>query len=256
MFEFLQSTVAIRRAADLDAVTRAAMWRLYAPHHNVEQVEFDEKLASIDEMALFASRRGGSLVGFCGLRFLALNLGSERIATFYMGLTFIDRAWRSHGLIQRMVVQRMLVPWVSPRFDRVYFWSDCLTYRPYLIMARNLREFYPSRERETPPHARAVIEALGRTYYGDNFDAGRGTVLKQLPRLKAHEREVTSEDLADPDIRFYMDLNGNYLRGDGLIAICPVTLDNFGHYLGRSAKKALQGGTTRVRASSSKPREA
>lgn len=231
-----KTRIDIRPREALDETARAAMWALYAPHHAVDRAEFDEKLAGLDEIALFTSRADGRLVGFCGLRFrLFPAADGRRFATFYMGLTFIERRWRAHALIPRMVVRRMLGPWALRRYDGVYFWSDCLTYRPYLVMSRNLREYYPSRHRETPPEIRALITAIGRAHYGDDFDAARGVVHKAKVALDPSERVISGSDLVDPDIRFYLERNSGYSRGDGMLALCPGTLGNVVHFVSRRA---------------------
>ncbi|QUR66511.1 hypothetical protein [Mycobacterium spongiae] len=236
----IRTAISIRRAPSLDEATREQMWALYAPHHNTDRAEFDRRLAVLDEVALFSRRRDGTLIGFCGIRRRVVQLtGGRRVAAFYLGLCYLQPAWRSNAIVQRMVLRRVLGPWLSPRFDRVYFWSDCLTYRPYLAMARNLREYYPSRTRADSAEVREVIAALGSAYYGDSFDQQRGTVRKRRPRIKGHEAFVSATDLHDPDIRFYMDRNRDYDRGDGMIAICPVSLANVVHLLGRQLRKEI-----------------
>lgn len=233
-----RTRISIRPADTLDQATLAQMWALYEPHHNVDREEFQEKLATLDEVALFTLRSNRTLIGFCGLRHRLVELSAGgRVATLYMGLTYVTPEWRSVGLVQRVVLRRMLGPLFSPRVDRVYFWADCLTFRPYLAMARNLREYYPSRERVTSDEAREVIATLGRTYYGASFDQQRGTVRKGVRRIAAHEACVSAADLHDPDILFYLEQNRDFGRGDGLIAIFPMGVGNLVHLLGRQLRK-------------------
>lgn len=240
-----RTTISIRPSHALGAQILGQMWALYEPHHDMDHQQFQEKLASVDEVALFALRGSETLIGFCGLRHRVLELSTgRRVATCYMGLTYVRPEWRSKGLIQRVVIRRMLAPLISPRVHRVYFWADCLTYRPYLAMARNLREYYPSRTHVTSDEAAELIATLGRTYYGDSFDQKWGVVHKHERRIKQHEHRVSSADLQDPDIRFYMERNPDYGRGDGLIAICPMGLGNLVHLLGRQLRKMWSDSST------------
>ncbi|RDH74502.1 hypothetical protein DVS77_31630 [Mycolicibacterium moriokaense] len=233
-----RTSVSIRPAHALDEVTLARMWTLYQPHHHMDLAEFRDKLATLDEIALFTLRRAGTVIGFCGLRHREVRLRSgRRVATFYMGLTYVKPQWRSTGLIQRVVVRRMLAPFLSPRIRRVYFWADCLTFRPYLAMARNLRDYYPSRTCATPDEVREVLATLGAAYYGDSFDETRGTVRKQVRRIKAHEALVSEADRQDPDIAYYLHRNPGYGRGDGLLAICLLDAPNLIRLLGRQLRK-------------------
>ncbi len=235
-----RTSIAIRPASALDAATVAQMWGLYQPHHHTERAEFDSRLATLDEVALFTRRRDRALVGFCGLRRRTVKLASgRRVATVYLGLAFVEPEWRSTMLVQRMVLRRVVGPLFSPRFHRVYFWANCLTYRPYLAMARNLQEYYPSPTHIASGEVREVLATLGRTYYGANFDASRGTVRKHARRIKEHESVVSAADLQDPDIAFYMEHNRGYDRGDGLIALCPMDLGNLVHLVRRQLRKHL-----------------
>ena len=240
-----RTAISIRSIEAIDEAMLRKMWALYAPHHNMDWQQFVERLATLDEVALFTCRSDGALIGFCGLRHRTVSLANgKRAATFYVGVSFVDRQWRSNGLIQRMAVRRMVGPLLSPQYHRVYFWADCLTYRPYLLMTRNLREYYPSRARVAPDEVREVVTTLGRAYYGDAFDEERGTVRKQGRRIKQHEAVVSAEDLQDPDILFYMQRNRDYRRGDGLIAICPMGLRNLAYLMRRHVFKRC--GTPRV----------
>ena len=236
-----RTRVTIRPVPALDETTKAQMWSLYAPHHYTDRTEFEERLSTLDEIALFTRRHDRALIGFCGLRYRTVELEDVgRVATFYVGLSYVEREWRSTALTQRMVVRRVLGPLLSPRFRRVYFWADCLTYRPYLAMARNLIEYYPSRTQVTPDEVREVITTLGRTYYGDSFDEKRGTVRKDARRIKEHEAVISAADLRDPDIGFYRERNRDYDRGDGLIAICPMGVRNLVHLVGRQMRKRVR----------------
>lgn len=230
--------VSFRSVGALDEATLARMWALYAPHHHLDRAEFLDKLFTLDEIALFTTRGDRALVGFCGLRHRVVERSrGGRVATFYMGLAYVERQWRSEGLIQRAAIRRALGPALSPRYRRVYFWADCLTYRPYLAMARNLREFYPSPTVATPDEVREVVATLGRAYYGDAFDEKRGTVRKPVRRIRRHEALISAQDLSDPDIRFYAECNRGQASGDGLIAICPTGVANLVHVIGRQLCK-------------------
>lgn len=231
------AVISIRQTSTLDQTTLTRMWALYAPHHQMDRREFGEKLATLDEIALFTSRNDRSLIGFCGLRHRLVQLrNGRRVATFYLGLTYLRPEWRSTGLIQQVVLRRVLAPLVTPRLA-VYVWADCLTFRPYLAMARNLHEYYPSRTRPTTEEAAEVIDILGATYYGDCFDAERGTVRKIVRRIKPHEARVSTTDLQDPDIRFFVERNAGHGSGDGLIAVFPMGLRNLIHLLVRQIGK-------------------
>jgi hypothetical protein len=232
----------LKANADLTDQDRREMWRLYGPHHNVTEEEFFARSRTgVEQIMLFRHARRGALVGFTGLRRWRAPLPGGRAAlAFYVGQSFIDEAYRGHDLIQRTVIRTMLGPWLAHPLEPVYFWSDCISYKPYLLAARNLKVFYPSPDWDTPPDVRALIDALGARYYPDEYDPARGTVLKKQNRLREHVAPITEQALRDRHIRFYATMNEGHARGDGLIAVYPATLENLAFFLGRRVQQAAR----------------
>jgi len=218
------------------------MWELYAPHHNVEQGEFLERAQGFDRTALLRSLRTGALVGFTGLRYWHVPMpGGGKALTLYLGQTFVTEAYRGHDFVQKTVIRTTLLPWLLTPWMSVYFWSDCISYKPYLLAARNLGRFFPSPHWTTPSRERHVIDSLGNRYYGDDYRPDSGTVVKKSNRLRDHVAPLTDEMMQDPHIQFYAESNPGYQHGDGLIALYPATFSNLIHFLKRRIKQLLRG---------------
>ena len=115
--------------SDLDEKIIDQLWQLYSPHHSMMREEFDERVNTLDKLAVFFQKSSENiygqlsdmaLIGFCGIRFKTFTLkNNKKIAAFYLGLTYVKPAWRAKGLIQRLVVKMMIKPCLSPRYHRV-----------------------------------------------------------------------------------------------------------------------------------------
>src|SRR5262245_15671296 len=167
--------------ADLDRAAIDEMWRLYAPHHNTTYDDFVDKMQRrLDQTVLFRDRATGELVGFTGLCARRFTLdGGRRVSAMYVGQTYIEPAYRGHNLVQRTVIRTMIPPALARPWEPLFYWSNCLSYKPYLLAARNLKAYYPSPDWPTPPLVRELIDALGETYYGHHYDPAQGVVRKR-----------------------------------------------------------------------------
>lgn len=239
--------ITIKPAASVTEAEFSEIFALYAPAHHASEAEVRQRLADgLDLMALFRYRVTGQLVGLTGLRAAEVPLPGGQVAySFYLGLSYVAPEARGNSLIQLTVLAIYLRYRLRHPLNAVYFWSDAISYKPYLVMCRYLRRGYPNRRFPTPPTVQALIKALGQRHYGAQFDPATGTVRKQYNRLRPDTAPIRPDDLADPDIRFYAELNPRHAQGDGLIVAAPANLENLWFFLRkkwRSGKKPVAAG--------------
>ena len=213
-----------------------AIWRLYRAHHQTSRQRLVERLHErLGRIHLFYV--GPRLVGFLGMREEVLTLPERgRICAFYMGLGFLRREYRNLHFVQRAVVGQLVRFRLRHPLMPVYFWTDALSYKPYLLIARNLSTFHPSRHRPAGPDLARLQELLGRRHYGDNFR--HGTVHKRARLLRRGTADVLPADLRDPDVAFYAQQNPGHDRGDGLLVVLPGSLANVLSWLTRRIRRS------------------
>lgn len=213
------------------------MCSVYCPHHNVSEAELRIRaVQNIDQVALFTAE-DGTLHGFMGFRFRELRTQKgKKAAAFYMGMAYILPQSRGKNLVQKTVVRFVVKFKLKNPFTRLLFWTDAISYKPYMIFARNLRTYFPTKNCKTPQFYREIRDQLGATYYGDQYDAASGTVIKENNRLKKGVAEISDKELSDPDILFYATQNPGHSQGNGLIVMCPASLENILSYFVRQIK--------------------
>ena len=116
--------------------------------------------------------------------------------------------------------------WKKFLFSSVYFWADTLCYKPYLVFAKTLDEYYPSYQQATPKSVKTIIDYIGQTHYKENYDAPTGTVKKEINLVRDPSSVITDRDRLDPDIRFYEQANPHHPQGRGLITLGPGNIKN------------------------------
>lgn len=234
----------------LDDATLAEMYGLYGPNHHVSQEEFFERVrGQFDYVALFRLRRGRRLVGFTGVRARVLTLESgQAIPTVYSGLSFILPAYRGGAQLVYVLAYHVLRMKLRRPGATVIVWSDNISYKPYVLTARHIRRFYPSRFVDTPADMVELRDQLGARYYGDLYQPATGTVRKPQARLKAHVAPIGARELEDPDIHFYAEHNPRHAHGDGLLTLIPADLRNLVGGLAYGILAPLRASSRRARA--------
>ncbi len=225
----------VQASATIDL--REEMWQLYNRYYTVTPQSFFKRFESNDYYALYTS--GDELVGFTGLRIKTIQTEFGPAQTLYVGQSVIHRSFRAKSLIPRTCC-RLFIQWLlSDPFRPVYIWCDALTYKPYLLFANSLLRFYPSRKSKTPAKERAIINQLGKEYYGAAFNPEMGTVRKNANIITDPSTLISERDRQNPDIDFFTKANPNYAAGHGLITMAPIGWTNLLFLIGKCFKKRL-----------------
>lgn len=229
--------MALCEPGGLDEATRDRLWGLYSPHHHVDRASFEGRWRGLDQLAIFT--HVGEIVGMIGVRLRPLEIEGERIETIYFGQVFIRPDFRGKLLIQRLLIQLFLSMKLKGESSKIIFWTDALTYKPYLVMTHYLKEYYPNAHRDAPAWVAPLILELGRHYYGELFDASSGTVMKPSRQIREGVADITARELSDPDVRYYASRNPRHGEGHGLLIMCPCTLSNVFHFLRVISRRAM-----------------
>lgn len=210
------------------------IWALYGQAHTIAFEQFSERWQRLDKVVLFRHRASGRLVGCIGVRFHDFLIGgSKPMPTLYFGQVYIDPAYRGRMLVQRTVLRFMLQAKCRHPLRTCYFWTDALSYKPYLVMANNLADYFPHPDRETPPEILSLKAAIGERYYPDTFQASTRTVRKPSNLLSDKSVMIAEQDLHNRFIRFYAQCNPGHANGDGLLLVCPMNIRNVTYFVRR-----------------------
>lgn len=205
------------------------MCELYVPHHNISFEKCQSRIRSgFDQLILYISSSQNRIVGFNGIRKRIHKVSGfiRPVLAVYLGQIYIDACYRGQhplhaAMLKLMLREKLLRPWYKP-----VIWADSITYKPYLLVARCTKEFYPGPDAPTPLAYQNLIQHLGETYYPDTFDPETGRVIKPANLMKEHVAPIKKNHLRKPYIKFYAEANPGYTKGDGLIMTFPFNRKN------------------------------
>ena len=200
------------------------MCEIYVKHHNVEYEDCEKRIKSgFDQLILYMDAESQKVVGFNGInkQICRIKAFSRPVLAIYIGQIYIEKAYRGFFPLQRATMklifsEKLLRPWLLP-----VIWADSLTYKPYLLIAKNSHNFYPRPEMETPPSYQSLIDHLGTSRYGDRFDPETGCITKDGKLVKDHVAPILPRMMSNKFIRFYAEKNTGYEKGNGMLVLMP-----------------------------------
>lgn len=214
------------------------MLDLYATYYEVEEEKFFTRFESNNYYALYMD--GDRIVGFTGIRLKDVALSTRTVQTIYLGQTVLCADFRGRSRLPRTCTLLIARAFVKNPLRPIFVWCDSLTYKPYLLFANSLQEFYPSRHQPTEGEAKELMDHLGAYYYGDSYDSETGTVYKAQNVISDFTAIITPEKRQHPDIQFFVEANPNHFLGHGLLTLTPMHWKNFAFLVKKCIRKALQ----------------
>jgi hypothetical protein len=218
---------------------KTEMWELYQSYYHYDKASFFARFEKHQTYAIY--RFEGRLVGFTGLRINEAKIDGKNRTMIYFGQTVIEGRFRACHLIPRTGLKLMRKFWKQVLNGTAYCWADALTYRAYLVFAKNLRELYPSRFLPDLHPLKNLVDYLGECYYPDSYQPASGTICK-TEKLVADTSVVLSEEIRarDADVRFYAYKNVHHASGHGLLTLAPLNLSNCLELIRRTIAKSLR----------------
>ena len=230
---------------NLSDSVKEEMWNVYRKYYSYSKEYFLERMKQNNHFALYLNK--GKIIGFAGLRIDRFEVEGRKIFLVCFGQVVINKAFRGKSLIPYTGTMLCFKYLKEVLLSDVWFWSDALTYKSYLVFVKTVPEAYPTYKKETSAEAKTLIEKIGKKYYTGSFCPETGTVKKPVNYINDCSVSIRSEDLADPDIQYFMKANPNYRRGHGLITLTPMHWKNIRILLERCVRNLFKKKRKKVR---------
>jgi hypothetical protein len=216
----------IRPSGSLTSTELEEIWALTARYVDTPRQHYESKLLALPEVGLWRVR-GGELAGLVSLQVRPVVWqGRTRIIIFTSSVV-ADERFRGRNLVLRTGLRLLVREKLRRPFAEAYWFFDTFSYKSYLILARNLGEFWPRRDRATPPRTRAFIDSLANERYGADWNQNRGVVHRSgYKHLRPETAPIDASLRSDPDVRFFEAANPGHREGDMLVCLAPLTVRN------------------------------
>ena len=205
---------------------RQAMYGLMDTHY--ERMNWDVFLRDLaaKDICILLRDTEENIQGFSTQVVLTLEVEGKPVRGVFSGDTIIHRAhWGSMALFQ--VFARHYIG-LGAQYPEFYWFLISKGIMTYGLLPLFFREFYPGRRGETPPYAKAVMDAFGRSRYPQEYCPETGVIEYHSPKdaLKEEVVAMGSHRAKNPDAVFFSQANPGWAQGNDLVCLASLQKPN------------------------------
>jgi len=235
-------TIDIVPTATLAAPTWDEIWRLTETFYDTDRGFVEERLKEHQRVVLFRSQGERALVGMASVDVYPVLFQGHRLAVIYTSHVLVREQYRGHNLIQRVGFRTFLEVRLRFPLRPIYWFFDTFSYKSYLLLPRNFREFWPRFDRPTPERERALMHQLAVQVHGSAWRPAQGIVVRSgQKRLRPETAPLEEKLAASPDVEFFARVNPGHAEGDMLVCLCPLNAANWLSIGIRAFERARRG---------------
>jgi hypothetical protein len=168
----------------------------------------------------------GRIQGFSTQKLISFPLNDKVIHGVFSGDTIIDKNyWGSFELYK--VFGKSFTKYCN-LFPEFYWFLISKGYKTYKMLPLFFKIFYPNYSNPIPEYEKQVLDAFGHFKYPNIYNARIGVI--EYPqgkdKLKDGVADITSKQLKDKNIQFFLKSNPNYILGHDLVCLARLDTDN------------------------------
>jgi len=177
------------------------------------------------DYCLLLTSESGDIVGFTTQKILSFDLNGMPIHGVFSGDTIIHRDY--WGSLEMYVVFARFFFALAKEYERFYWFLISKGYKTYRMLPVFFSEFYPSYKKTVPPLEKAVMDGYASLLYPDEYNPETGVIeyTSVKDKLKDGVADITEKELRNPDIRFFIEANPNYRKGNDLVCLAQLSED-------------------------------
>jgi hypothetical protein len=202
------------------------IWILTEEFFDVDRAYAEAELRKRSRVALV--RMNGALLGMAAIEVYTESFRGEPLTVIATTHVLLRENWRGRNLLQKLGFRTFLAERLRHPLRPIYWFFDTFSYKSYLLLPRNFREFWPRHDQPTPEPRAALIAQLAARTYGPAWRPARGVVVRSgHKRMRETAAPLVLTRDSDPDLEFFARSNPGHADGDMLVCLCPLTLSNW-----------------------------
>lgn len=217
-----------------------AMFDLFSGYYDgADPARFLSDLQDKQQVILLYDRER-VLRGFSTLAVVQQDHNGRALRAVFSGDTIVHHAyWGEQTLAFAWI--RLAGRIKAERPEQPLYWFLIVKgHRTYRYLHAFTHRYYPSWWEPTPTEQQALMDTLAVGRFKDCYDPRRGVVRfpRSLGHLKPAWAAVGSDDCRRPEVRFFLERNPGYVRGEELVCLTELHPDNL---YPRARRLFLQG---------------
>jgi len=226
----------------IDESGQRAMYALYERYYEgTGFAVFRRDLLAKDHVVLLHGA-DGALQGFSTLAVYAREFEGRPLRVIFSGDTIVDqRCWGSQTFAFAWLRLAGAIKARAPATP-LYWLLISKGQRTYRYLPAFSRTYWPAPDCLTPAPVQALMAFLATERFGASYDAAAGVLRFDglEGRLRPRYAAVPDKDLRLPQVRYFLERNPGYARGDELVCLCELSAEN----LRPIARRVFESGAT------------
>lgn len=230
-----------KSASSLALSERKQMLNLMTLYYDgVTERQFNKDLDEKEAVMMMLDSKTLEIVGFSTFMILDLKVGDGMMKGFFSGDTVVHTDYRKTTTMGVELGKNFLATVKRFSENQVYWILISKGCRTYRLLPIFFREWYPRYNCETPEFAKNLMDAFGKVKYPPNYnqDTGLITFHAAAEALKPGVADAHDGRLNDPHIRYFVERNPGHVKGDELVCVANVSINNFAPAFIRMLKQA------------------
>ena len=210
-----------------------AFYEIYAKSYKITWDEFLDRKEKFSNFALV--RKDGVIKGGLAFNISTFNcLGEERVS-IYCGTTVLADDMRQGGVIQIVGAIAILKAIFTYPTKKKYFWYHARTFNSFVCIPKATIDYFPKNDLIETTEIIALRDSL-IDICPDDF--GQAGWMSTIPSPREITENVTLNNLSDPAIKLFFDLNPP--PGCGVYTIAPISWQNVSYFFLTMGKRILR----------------
>lgn len=229
----MKLTSQIRAAPDLSVNDIAEMFDIYSHYYAGGSRDiFQEDLKSKTWVLLLYDVTN-RLQGFSTLALFDNEYLGNPIKVLYSGDTIVNyHYWGQHELAAAWL--RFAGHIKQQYFTSPLYWLLIVKgHRTYRYLSTFSHHYYPSPFVTTSEAVQNLINKLAYEKFGDAYNNGIVSFPESRGYLREQWAEIPEKMLQRPEVKFFLERNPYYYKGDELVCLCELSKENLKPYARR-----------------------
>jgi hypothetical protein len=221
-----------------DHITKTQILQMFTLHcHYFDNVSFEkfEHDFNKKQWCIVIFNKESEVVGYSTIELSEITFNNSPILILFSGDTLVAKEYRcSNALMPRFIQFTEYLQRQYPSHIR-YWLLITKGYRTYRLIPVNYKTFYPTYRWNTPQEIKILMETLCKRMFGSRFDPITGILKSNFQNdfLKPEFATIPHERATNKDVRFFLDANPEFAKGDELVCLTPLETSNLNPFIFR-----------------------
>ena len=216
------------------------MYELMCIHYSNNKRElFDRDLSEKDWVLMLQSNTNQEIVGFSTQKLFPFTFREKSVRVLFSGDTIIQKEHWGSMALSLLFGKLMIRILYEYKKDEIYWMLISKGLRTYKYLPAFFIDYYPCYDKETPSEMQELMHALAKYRFSESYIPETGIVkADQNAQYLKEEYHALARPSKEHEL-FFFEANPGYARGDELVCLTRLSLDNINPFIRRVLKKYL-----------------